>query len=93
MSKEALNLSRAIKSVQGEMEAADWYGQREQATGDEQPRHILEHNRDEEVEHAEQRRCWKDAGRLLRARQPSERAPSASAEPPGCGPYKSGRER
>ena len=57
------------------------------------PVRILEHNRDEEVEHAEQPHCWKDAGRLLRARQSSERSPSALAEPPGFGPYKSGRER
>ena len=52
MSEEALNFSRAIKSVQEELEAVDWYNQRAQATGDEQLRRILEHNRDEEVEHA-----------------------------------------
>ena len=52
MSKEARNFSRAIKSVQEELEAVDWYNQRAQATDDEQLRRILEHNRDEEVEHA-----------------------------------------
>jgi ferritin-like protein len=52
MSEEALNFSRAVKSVQEELEAVDWYNQRAQATKDEQLRRILEHNRDEEIEHA-----------------------------------------
>ena len=52
MSDEALNFSRAIKSVQEELEAVDWYNQRAQATTDKQLRRILEHNRDEEIEHA-----------------------------------------
>lgn len=52
MSELALNFSRAVKSVQEELEAVDWYNQRAQATKDEQLRHILEHNRDEEIEHA-----------------------------------------
>jgi hypothetical protein len=52
MSEEALNFSRAVKSVQEELEAVDWYNQRAQATKDEHLRRILEHNRDEEIEHA-----------------------------------------
>jgi ferritin-like protein len=52
MSELALNFSRAVKSVQEELEAVDWYNQRAQATKDDQLRRILEHNRDEEVEHA-----------------------------------------
>jgi ferritin-like protein len=52
MSDDARNFSRAIKSVQEELEAVDWYNQRAQATTDEQLRKILEHNRDEEIEHA-----------------------------------------
>lgn len=52
MSETARNFSRAIKSVQEELEAVDWYNQRAQATADQQLRRILEHNRDEEVEHA-----------------------------------------
>src|SRR5688572_14126408 len=52
MSEDARNFSRAIKSVQEELEAVDWYNQRSQATTDEQLRKILEHNRDEEIEHA-----------------------------------------
>ncbi|HVF46956.1 MAG TPA: ferritin-like domain-containing protein [Pyrinomonadaceae bacterium] len=52
MSEPSLNFSRAIKSVQEELEAVDWYNQRAEQTSDEQLKKILEHNRDEEVEHA-----------------------------------------
>ena len=52
MGEEALNFSRAVKSVQEELEAVDWYNQRAQATKDPHLRRILEHNRDEEIEHA-----------------------------------------
>ena len=52
MSEETRNLSRAIKSVQEELEAIDWYTQRAEQTSDEQLRKILIHNRDEEIEHA-----------------------------------------
>jgi ferritin-like protein len=52
MSEDARNFSRAIKSVQEELEAVDWYNQRAEATTDLQLRRILEHNRDEEIEHA-----------------------------------------
>jgi ferritin-like protein len=52
MSEKARDFSRAVKSVQEELEAVDWYNQRAQATKDEQLRRILEHNRDEEIEHA-----------------------------------------
>jgi len=52
MSEDARNFSRAVKSVQEELEAVDWYNQRAQATTDDQLQRILEHNRDEEIEHA-----------------------------------------
>jgi ferritin-like protein len=52
MSEAALNFSRAVKSVQEELEAVDWYNQRAEATHDEQLRRILLHNRNEEIEHA-----------------------------------------
>lgn len=52
MSKETLDFSRAVKSVQEELEAVDWYTQRAEATADDQLRRILIHNRDEEIEHA-----------------------------------------
>src|SRR5205085_12516145 len=52
MSEASRNFSRAIKSVQEELEAVDWYNQRAEQTGDAQLKGILEHNRDEEIEHA-----------------------------------------
>jgi ferritin-like protein len=52
MSEETRNFSRALKSLQEELEAVDWYNQRVAATKDDQLRRILAHNRDEEIEHA-----------------------------------------
>ena len=52
MSEKSRDFSRAVKSVQEELEAVDWYSQRAEATKDEALRRILEHNRDEEIEHA-----------------------------------------
>ncbi len=46
------DLHRAIVSLQEELEAIDWYQQRADATEDPELRQILEHNRDEEKEHA-----------------------------------------
>ncbi len=43
---------RAIVSLMEELEAVDWYDQRLEATRDDELRRILEHNRDEEKEHA-----------------------------------------
>jgi uncharacterized protein len=43
---------RAIVSLKEELEAVDWYNQRAHATSNLELRAILEHNRDEEKEHA-----------------------------------------
>jgi uncharacterized protein len=43
---------RAIVSLLEELDAVDWYDQRIDATGDDDLRAILRHNRDEEKEHA-----------------------------------------
>ena len=43
---------RAIVSLMEELEAVDWYNQRAKATSHAGLRAILEHNRDEEKEHA-----------------------------------------
>lgn len=43
---------RAIVSIMEELEAVDWYDQRVDAIADPELRAILEHNRDEEKEHA-----------------------------------------
>jgi hypothetical protein len=41
-----------------ELEAVDWYGQRVDVTDDKDLRRILEHNRDEEKEHASMLLEW-----------------------------------
>jgi uncharacterized protein len=52
LSQRTKDLHRAIVSLQEELEAVDWYQQRADATADPELRAILEHNRDEEKEHA-----------------------------------------
>jgi ferritin-like protein len=49
---------RAIVSLMEELEAVDWYDQRIDATEDAELRRILEHNRDEEKEHAAMALEW-----------------------------------
>ncbi|RJG00836.1 encapsulin-associated ferritin-like protein [Noviherbaspirillum sedimenti] len=52
LSAETMDMHRAIVSLMEELEAVDWYNQRVDACTDTELRHILEHNRDEEKEHA-----------------------------------------
>jgi uncharacterized protein len=49
---KTMDLHRALASLMEELEAVDWYQQRVDATGDPELKAILEHNRDEEKEHA-----------------------------------------
>lgn len=49
---ETIDQHRAIVSLMEELEAVDWYNQRAKATGNADLRAIMEHNRDEEKEHA-----------------------------------------
>ena len=49
---EVIDQHRAIVSLMEELEAVDWYNQRAKATSNPELRAILEHNRDEEKEHA-----------------------------------------
>jgi ferritin-like protein len=49
---ETIDRHRAIVSLMEELEAVDWYDQRAEATTDGELRAVLEHNRDEEKEHA-----------------------------------------
>lgn len=46
------NHRRAIASLIEELEAVAWYHERASVSDDESLRAILEHNRDEEIEHA-----------------------------------------
>jgi ferritin-like protein len=58
LSPKTRDMHRAIVSLMEELEAIDWYQQRVDATGDEDLRAILAHNRDEEVEHAAMTLEW-----------------------------------
>jgi ferritin-like protein len=49
---EVIDTHRAIVSLMEELEAIDWYNQRAKATDNRELRAIIEHNRDEEKEHA-----------------------------------------
>jgi ferritin-like protein len=53
-----IDTHRAIVSLMEELEAVDWYNQRAKATSDPSLRAILEHNRDEEKEHAAMALEW-----------------------------------
>lgn len=52
LSEQTKNLHRALVSLREELEAVDWYQQRAEACSDEALKHILIHNKNEEIEHA-----------------------------------------
>ncbi len=52
LSQKTLDTARASLSLREELEAIDYYQERIDTTKDEELRKILEHNRDEEKEHA-----------------------------------------
>jgi len=52
LSAQTRDMHRAIVSLMEELEAVDWYNQRADACKDPELKAILEHNRDEEKEHA-----------------------------------------
>jgi len=52
LSDETRDMHRAIVSLMEELEAIDWYNQRADVCKDAELKAILEHNRDEEKEHA-----------------------------------------
>ena len=52
LSPATRDMHRAITSLMEELEAVDWYNQRADACTDPDLKAILEHNRDEEKEHA-----------------------------------------
>ena len=58
LSEETKNLERARKSLCEELEAINWYQERIEATKDAELQKILEHNRDEEKEHAAMLMEW-----------------------------------
>ncbi len=52
LSEKTRDMHRAITSLMEELEAVDWYNQRVDVCTDPELKRILEHNRDEEKEHA-----------------------------------------
>lgn len=58
------DMHRAIISLMEELEAIDWYQQRADVTPDADLKAVMEHNRDEEIEHAMMTLEW------LRRRSP-----------------------
>jgi len=55
---KTLDTARILNSLKEEVEAVNWYNQRAAATDDAKVKAILEHNRDEEVEHAAMALEW-----------------------------------
>ena len=58
LSDATRDMHRAITSLMEELEAVDWYNQRAEASRDSELKAILEHNRDEEKEHASMLLEW-----------------------------------
>lgn len=58
LSDDVRDMHRAIVSLMEELEAVDWYNQRTRACTDKTLKGILEHNRDEEKEHASMLMEW-----------------------------------
>ena len=52
LSEETKNLERTRQSLVEELEAINWYQERIEVTKNKELRRVLEHNRDEEKEHA-----------------------------------------
>ena len=52
LTPETREMHRALVSLIEELEAVDWYGQRVDASQDDELKRVLAHNRDEEKEHA-----------------------------------------
>ncbi|MBN2289022.1 MAG: ferritin [Candidatus Glassbacteria bacterium] len=55
---EVRDTHRALASLIEELEAIDWYNQRASLTTDPELKEIVQHNRDEEIEHAAMALEW-----------------------------------
>jgi ferritin-like protein len=58
LSEHTRNLHRAIISLIEELEAVDWYQQRAEAASDSDLKAVLQHHRNEEIEHAMMNLEW-----------------------------------
>ena len=52
LDEKTMDTTRALVSLQEEIEAVDWYNQRITASNNPELQAILKHNRNEEIEHA-----------------------------------------
>ena len=58
LSKKAVNVHRALASLQEELEAIDYYHQRADVSDDPSLEAVLKYNRDDEMEHASMLLEW-----------------------------------
>lgn len=58
MDEKTLDTARILNSLKEEIEAVNWYTQRASATNDQDVKELLEHNRNEEIEHASMALEW-----------------------------------
>lgn len=58
MDSKTLDITKAITSLREELEAVDFYNQRVATATNEELKRIMEHNRDEEKEHAAMLMEW-----------------------------------
>ena len=52
LNKQTVDIAQALKSLQEELEAIDYYNQRVNTCTNEDLKRIMAHNRDEEIEHS-----------------------------------------
>ena len=58
LSQKARDAAKALKSLQEEVEAVNYYNQRAETCVNEDLKRIMEHNRDEEIEHSAMLLAW-----------------------------------
>ncbi len=87
LSERTRDLHRALTSLVEELEAVDWYQQRIDAAEDPELKRILEHNRDDEKEHAAMLLEWirrQDVGFARHLRAFLFRAGDIARQEPGA---------
>jgi ferritin-like protein len=98
LSDHTKDMHRAIVSLEEELEAVDWYGQRAEACTDDELRAVLEHNKNEEIEHAMMNLEWirrrspvfdRNITKYLRSEGPivgvEQKGVTAATDPPAGG--------
>lgn len=95
LSKRAQDAAKALKSLQEEVEAVNFYNQRAETCENEDLKRIMEHNRDEEIEHSAMLIAWlkvymtgweKELGEYLNNAKPGQMGVDAGEEVEGEDP-------